>query len=410
MTTLTTKWFWRLMAILLLVGAALSLARLAGDRSGAGEISYRTAVVSRDDVIQSVTANGELAAVKTVQVGCQVSGMIKELLVDYNSVVTNGQVIARLDPATFEQNLAQADAELATAKAALELAEVNFRRAEALHKDRLISDSEFDKTGAELSQSRANVKMKEASLSRARVDLERTTITAPIDGVVITRNVNVGQTVAANFNTPTLFLIANDLRKMRIEAKVSEADVGGVKPGQAVTFTVDAFPDRTFTGQVTMVRYAATLEQNVVNYTTLVEVNNDDLELRPTMTANATIITRQARQVLRVPNAALRFTPPTGAEIVNSANTNPASGTKSGPIVYHVNHVQESGRPRTQLVAAHVETGISDGSFTEISRGLNEGQTVVTAAVTPTKTKRSSSAGSLFLTGGRGRGGGGPPQ
>jgi len=405
-----TRWFWRLLTGLVVAGAALSLARLGGGPSRAAEVAYRTSVVSRGDVIQSVTANGELAAVKTVQVGCQVSGMIKELLADYNSAVTNGQVIARLDPATFEQNLAQADAELATATAALELAEVNFRRAESLHKDRLISDSELDRTRAELGQSRASVKMKEASLSRARVDLARTTITAPIDGVVITRNVDVGQTVTASFNTPTLFVIANDLRKMRIEAKVSEADVGGVKPGQPVTFTVDALPDRTFTGQVTMVRHAATIEQNVVNYTTLVEVNNDDLELRPMMTANATIITRHARQVLRVPNAALRFTPPAGARAVNGAPAGPAPVTNGGPTVYLATEVQEAGRARTQLVALNVKSGISDGSFTEISQGMNEGQTVVTAAVTRTKPQGSGSAGSLFLTGGRSRGGSGPPQ
>jgi HlyD family secretion protein len=408
MTTLMKNWLWRIPVGLILLVVVLAVVRAVSERGDTGGISFRTAAVTRADVIQSVTANGELAAVKTVQVGCQVSGMIKELLVDYNSVVTNGQVIARLDPATFEQNLAQADAELATAKAALELAEVNFRRAEALHREKLIADSEFDKTQAELSQSRANVKMREASLNRARVDLERTTITAPIDGVVITRTVNVGQTVAANFNTPTLFLIANDLRKMRIETKVSEADVGGVKPGQPVTFTVDAFPDRTFTGQVTMVRYAATMEQNVVNYTTLVEVNNDDLELRPTMTANATIITRQSRNVLRVPNAALRFTPPAGAWLASDTNASTAAEATGARTVYLAKQRDENGRVRTQLETVSVKTGITDGSFTEILVGLGEGQLVVTAALTTSASKQSASKGSVFLTGGGG--GGGPPR
>ena len=408
MTTLMKNWLWRIPVGLILLVVVLTVVRAVSERGDTGGISFRTAAVTRADVIQSVTANGELAAVKTVQVGCQVSGMIKELLVDYNSVVTNGQVIARLDPASFEQNLAQADAELATAKAALELAEVNFRRAEALHREKLIADSEFDKTQAELSQSRANVKMREASLNRARVDLERTTITAPIDGVVITRTVNVGQTVAANFNTPTLFLIANDLRKMRIETKVSEADVGGVKPGQPVTFTVDAFPDRTFTGQVTMVRYAATMEQNVVNYTTLVEVNNDDLELRPTMTANATIITRQSRNVLRVPNAALRFTPPAGAWLASDTNASTAAEAAGARTVYLAKQRDENGRLRTQLETVSVKTGITDGSFTEILVGLGEGQPVVTAALTTSASKQSASKGSVFLTGGGG--GGGPPR
>jgi HlyD family secretion protein len=408
MTTLMKNWLWRIPVGLILLVVVLTVVRAVSERGDTGGISFRTAAVTRADVIQSVTANGELAAVKTVQVGCQVSGMIKELLVDYNSVVTNGQVIARLDPATFEQNLAQADAELATAKAALELAEVNFRRAEALHREKLIAESEFDKTQAELSQSRASVKMREASLNRARVDLERTTITAPIDGVVITRTVNVGQTVAANFNTPTLFLIANDLRKMRIETKVSEADVGGVKPGQPVTFTVDAFPDRTFTGQVTMVRYAATMEQNVVNYTTLVEVNNDDLELRPTMTANATIITRQSRNVLRVPNAALRFTPPAGAWLASDTNASTAAEATGARTVYLAKQRDENGRVRTQLETVSVKAGITDGLFTEIIEGLSEGQTVVTAALTTSASKQSPSKGSVFLTGGGG--GGGPPR
>jgi HlyD family secretion protein len=247
--------------------------------------------------------------------------------VDFNSRVTNGQVIARIDPSTYDQVITQSEAELANVKAALELAELNQRRNLGLFTNGLVPAADYDKSVVELHQAQATVKMREAVLKKGQVDLERTTILSPIDGIVISRNVDVGQTVAASFNTPTLFTIANDLRNMRIEAMVSEADVGGVTEGQRVTFTVDAFPGRPFRGHVTQVRFAPVTNQNVVTYTTVVEVNNDELKLRPGMTANTQIITAERKDALKIPNAALRFRPPAGAIV--RGDTNHPAGLKT---------------------------------------------------------------------------------
>ena len=317
---------WKWLSILLLLGVAYAGWRWYQNRTDEALLDYKTATVTRGDLTQVVTANGQINTVKNVMVGSQVSGIITDIKVDFNSRVTNGQVIAQIDPSTYQQNIMLAEAELANSAAALELAQLNMRRVQVLRTNNLISASEYDQTLVTLHQAEAVVKMRDASLKRAQVDLERATIYAPIDGVVISRVVDVGQTVAASFNAPTLFSIANDLRNMRIEAMVSEADVGGVTEGQPVNFTVDAFPGRPFRGEVTQVRYAPITNQNVVNYTAVVEVNNADLKLRPGMTANASIVIGERRNVLRVPNAALRFRPPEGA-VVKGATNSPARGT-----------------------------------------------------------------------------------
>src|SRR5213083_442674 len=287
-------WKW-LVLLLLLLGGGLAGWRWYGNKPKSGALDYKTATVSRGDITQVVTANGQIGAVKNVSVGSQVSGIITDIKADFNSRVTNHQVIAQIDPSTYQQNITQTEAELASARAAFELADLDLRRARALRSNELISVAEYDKAVVDLHQAEAAVKVRQASLKRAEVDLERTTIYSPIDGVVISRLVDEGQTVAASFNAPTLFSIANDLRNMRIEAMVSEADVGGVQEGQRVNFSVDAFPGRQFRGEVTQVRYAPVTNQNVVNYTTVVEVDNADLKLRPGMTANASIITAQRR-------------------------------------------------------------------------------------------------------------------
>jgi HlyD family secretion protein len=331
-----TGWWKWLIILLLLGGAGYAGWRWYGQRKvAAQQIEYKTAAVAKGDLVQQVTANGQISPVKNVTVGTQVSGIIQELYVDFNSRVTNGQVIARIDPSTYEQNLEQAEAELANSKAALEFAQLSHKRAKDLAAAKLAPESDFDKAVVDLHQAEAVVRMREAAVKRAKVDLERTTIFAPIDGMVITRAVDIGQTVAASFNTPTLFNIANDLAKMQIDAMVSEADVGGVEEGQSVTFTVDAFPQRKFGGTVKQVRFAPTTNQNVVNYATVVEVSNADLKLRPGMTANANILVAENKDVLRIPNAALRFRPPTGAKILGEANA-PAEKSKvelatSGP-------------------------------------------------------------------------------
>jgi HlyD family secretion protein len=313
--------------ILALLGIAAAGAgwRWYSDRPDDSDLEYRKATVAKGDIVQSVTANDQINPVKNVQVGSQISGIIKELFVDFNSTVTNGQLIAQIDPSTYQQILTQADAELANAKASLLYAELNYKRSKGLGE--LVAPAELDKAFADYQQGLAAVRMREAAVNKAKVDLERTTIYAPIDGVVISRNVDVGQTVAASFTAPTLFVIANDLAKMQIEAAVSEADVGGIDVGQNVDFTVDAFPGRTFHGGVMQVRYAPVTNQNVVTYTTIVEVSNPDLKLRPGMTATASIITAQRNQSLKIPNAALRFRPPETLAAAAATNVQPAAGS-----------------------------------------------------------------------------------
>jgi HlyD family secretion protein len=298
-------------------------------RSGTKPVEYRTAVIARGEVTQSVTANGQLVAVKNVQVGSQISGIITEINVDFNAKVKKDEVIAKIDPSTYERNLSQTEAELANATAGLELAEFNFKQAKSLYTGKLISESEYNRAEVDLHQAQAVVKMRQANVERSKVDLERTVIMAPMAGIVISRNIEVGQTVAASFNTPTLFLIANDLSKMQIEAAVSEADVGGVEENQAVNFSVEAYT-RQFRGQVKQIRYAPITNQNVVTYTAIVEVDNPDLKLRPGMTATASIITAQKQDVIRIPNAAFRFRPPEGAMPKSAAapGAGPGSSTK----------------------------------------------------------------------------------
>jgi len=288
-------------------------------------VNDKTVEVARGDISQSVTATGQITPVKNVQVGSQVSGIINELRVDFNSQVKQGDIIAQIDPATLKSNLQQAEAELANAKASCELAEVNYKRSVQLRKADLIPQADADQALATLHQAQATVQTREASVDKCKVDLSHATIYAPISGVVISRAVDVGQTVAASFNTPTLFQIANDLSKMEIDAMVSEADVGGVMEGQQVNFTVDAFPNHQFQGTVRQVRFNPTTNQNVVTYTTVVDVDNKDLKLRPGMTATATILTAQKTNVVRLPNAALRFRP---ADVV--LRTNKTNGTFAG--------------------------------------------------------------------------------
>lgn len=303
----------------------------------AAEVEYKTSPVTRGDVTQLVTANGSLNPVQLVEVGSQISGVITEIKADFNSRVKAGDVVAQIDPATYERARGQAEAELASAKAAEEMAQLNYDRGQELFTAKLISKSDSDQLRVNLSQARAQVKTRQALFESAQVDLNRTTIHAPIDGVVITRKVEAGQTVAAAMTTPTLFTIANDLHKMQIEAAVSEADIGGVEEGQKVQFSVDAFPGRVFEGSVKQVRYAPSTNQNVVTYTSVVEVDNKDLKLRPGMTANARFITAERKNVLKVPLAAVRFRPPAGATLTGETNTASAkagSGTaliESGP-------------------------------------------------------------------------------
>jgi HlyD family secretion protein len=331
--------------------------------------------------------------VLNVQVGSQISGNIAKLFADYNSIVKSGQVVAQIDPSTYKATLMQAEGDLASARAALELARANERRARELRAQNATPQLNLDQAVATLHQAEASLKMKEGALAQARVNLDRCTITSPVDGIVISRNVDVGQTVAASLSAPVLFTIANDLTKMQINSNVAEADVGVVEVGQDVDFTVDAFPDRTFHGNVTQVRNAPITVQNVVTYDAVIGVSNDELKLKPGMTANVSIIIARRQDVLKIPNAALRYRP--AAE----SNTSPRSAWSPRPVrkrdsrqgqtrpagerMVHVLR-DEGGEPE----ATEITTGISDSVFTEVKEGLSEGVQVVIsrtgkAAATP---------------------------
>jgi HlyD family secretion protein len=271
---------------------------------------YQSVPVTRGDLTQAVTASGTLNPVLNVQVGSQISGNIAKLFADYNSLVKSNQVVALIDPAIFQAAVNQAEGDLANAKAGMELQQVEEKRSRQLFANKLISASDYDTAVANLHQAEAQVKIKQAALERSKLDLQHCTIYAPVDGIVISRNVDVGQTVAASMNAPVLFQVANDLSKMQIDSNVSEADVGTVEEGQPVSFTVDAYPNRTFVGQVTQIRNSPITVQNVVTYDTVIGVTNSDFKLKPGMTATISITTAQRTNVLKVPNAALRFRPP----------------------------------------------------------------------------------------------------
>jgi len=296
------------------------------------EAQYQLAAVSRGDITQVVTATGQLNPVVNVQVGSQVSGRIIRIMADFNSQVKSNQPIAYIDPSTYQNALLRAEAELANAKANLALVQVQAKRAESLFTNNLISASDHDVALAQEQQAKAQLQSAEAAAENAKVDLSRCTIYAPVDGVVISRSVDVGQTVASSFNTPTLFSIANDLSQMQIDALVSEADIGGVATNQTAKFTVDAFPYRTFRGRVKQIRYGALTNQNVVTYDCVVEVNNSDLKLLPGMTASLSIVIGERTNVVRIPNAALRFRPPE-AIAAETNTTRTASTSNAAPEV-----------------------------------------------------------------------------
>jgi HlyD family secretion protein len=360
--------------------------------------SYRTEPVTRGDIQAAVTATGTVNAVTTVQVGTQVSGTIRTLYVDFNSRVKKGQLIAQIDPSTFEAQVQQAEANLHSAQANLDKsntalvdAKRTFDRNKELYAKNLVPKSDLDtaetnyeSAKAQVNSSKAQIEQTKASLDFARQNLSYTKIVSPVDGVVISRNVDVGQTVAASFQTPTLFTIAQDLTKMQIDTNVAESDIGVVKVGQDVEFSVDAYPDTVFTGKVWQIRQAPITVQNVVTYDVVIQVNNRDLKLMPGMTANVSIIIMTRNDVIRITNAALRFRfseRPAGA----AAN----SGEKKGPAVW----VLENGKPRR----VSATPGISDGTYTEIVSGdLKEGQQLIVEMLKKGSVQRPPSGPRMF--------------
>src|SRR5881398_1844724 len=318
----------RFLRWLIVIGGLLLIAFVVRHLRTGSAATYQTANVTRGPITQAVTATGTLNPVLNVQVGSQVSGNISKLFVDFNSQVKAGEVVAQIDPVLFQATVTQAEGDLANAQAALELAKVNATRTQDLFARKTSSQADLDQAMANLHQAEANVKIKQGALDKARADLDHCTITSPIDGVVISRNVDVGQTVAASLQAPIIFQIANDLTKMQIDSNVAEADVGAVEVGQDVDFTVDAFPMRIFHGKVVQVRNAPITVQNVVTYDTVIGVSNPDLKLKPGMTANVSIIIAHKDTVLQLKNAALRFRPPEAAPSAQPRSTSSPSGQR----------------------------------------------------------------------------------
>src|SRR5256885_5465450 len=382
----------RFLPWLIVIGGLLLIAFVVRHLRTSGAATYQTANVTRGPITQAVTATGTLNPVVNVQVGSQVSGNIAKLFVDFNSQVKAGQVVAQIDPALFQATVTQAEGDLASAQSALELAKINATRTQDLFARKTSSQADLDQAMANLHQAEANVKIKQGALDKAKADLEHCTITSPIDGVVISRSVDVGQTVAASLQAPVIFQIANDLTKMQIDSNVAEADVGTVQVGQDVDFTVDAFPTQTFHGKVVQVRNAPITVQNVVTYDTVIGVSNPDLKLKPGMTANVSIIIARKDNVLQLKNAALRFRPPEAAAAkaqqpsASSVNSTTTARSTSSPSGQRPTGARERKPERTVYVLSYgrpkpvqIKTGISDGIATEGTEGLKEGDRVVTA-------------------------------
>src|SRR5215471_2319269 len=373
----------RFLPWLIVIGGLLLIAFVVRHLRSGGGATYQTATVTQGPITQAVTATGTLNPVVNVQVGSQVSGNISKLFVDFNSQVKAGQVVAQIDPALFQATVTQAEGDLANAQAALELARINAKRTQDLFARKTSAQADVDQAMASLHQAEANVKIKQGALDKAKADLEHCTITSPVDGVVISRSVDVGQTVAASLQAPVIFTIANDLTKMQIDTNVAEADVGTVEVDQDVDFTVDAFPQRIFHGKVVQVRNAPITVQNVVTYDTVIGVNNPDLKLKPGMTANVSIIVAHKDDVLQIKNAALRYRPPNATPVettrTDTSRTGRPAGGRSGPQegAQRTVYVLPSGASRPQ--PKQIKTGISDGIVTEVVEGLKDGDRVVTA-------------------------------
>ena len=428
MSWLKSTKFWGV--VVLVLALAGGTAYLVKRRSAKPKVQWETTAVDRGRITARVTATGTLSALVTVQVGSQVSGSILKLYADFNSTVKKGQVVAKIDPRLFQASLENARANYAQAKASLHKDEVQaqfagrqVQRQGNLAKSKLIAPSDFDtaesnagSTMAQVEADRANVKQAMAVLHLAEVNLALTNIISPTDGTVISRNVDVGQTVAASLQAPVLFVIAEDLRKMQVDTSVAEADVGKLRAGMTATFSVDAFPGESFKGMVRQIRNAATTVQNVVTYDAVIDVENSDLRLRPGMTANVTFVFANKDDVLRVTNAALRFRP--SPELSSALKLELPKGRRSGGEGAAGGPAASGGgRPRTSGSAegdeaperrtvwvlrddrpnpVRIKVGTTDGSKTEVVEGgLQSGDLVISDATLPAGFKPAAATGLL---------------
>lgn len=378
----------KISSVWIIVSVIVAIAILAWLLSGKKKdttVNFTTEAVAPTNIENSVTATGTIEAVKTVTVGTQVSGIINKLFVDYNSVVKKGQVIAELDKQNLQSQLnsakaqlSQAQANLLSAQSDLAYQKANYQRNKTLYNKGLISANDYEQSrlswqtaNATVAERRDAVAAAREEVSRAQTNLSYAVITSPIDGVVISKSVEEGQTVAASYSTPELFTIAKDLKDMRVIANVDEADIGGVKVGQRVTFTVDAYPNDTFEGAVTQVRQEATTTNNVVTYEVVISAPNQDLKLKPGLTANVNIYTEEIKNVLSVPSKALRYTPE--KETVGGRKIQDVTNAKNKVWTLEGN----------TLVAHKVTVGSTDGVHTQILGGIKNGAKVITGIATP---------------------------
>ena len=390
----------------------LLLPLLLSCKRGKKDEAYKTEKVDRGNVTMTVTATGTLSAVTTVQIGSQVSGVIARLYADFNSQVKEGQLLAELDPTPFQQQVEQRRADVTRAQVQTEDARIKYDRQKRLMEAGLTSQADVDAAKAQFDSARAQVQQSNAALSQAQTNLKYTRITSPTDGVVVDKQYEVGQTVAASFQAPTLFEIAQDLTKMQVQADVDQSDIGRVQVGQVARFNVDAYPDEEFRGRIAQIRYNAQVNQNVVTYPVILEVDNPQGRLRPKMTANVTIDVSMVKDVLRVPNAALRFKPPQDENEKKAAGA--GTSTRGGDAGERMARGGQAGgpagaaaqmpgggrrgprggglaRPQTvyilgadkKLQPVEVRTGISDGRFTHVISGnVREGLDIVVGMAT----------------------------
>jgi HlyD family secretion protein len=382
------KWLWLTVGAVVVLGGGFLLL----NNGSSDKITYRTAKADRGDIAVVISATGTLQAVTTVQVGSQVSGTIAKLYADFNTRVKEGQLLAQLDPTFLQATVNEQRANVDRALAQVNEAQRNFQRTADLFSKALVSQADMDAATTALESAKASLAQAKAALERAEVNLRYATIKAPISGVVISRNVDVGQTVAASLQAPTLFTIAQDLRKMQVQASVDEADIGSVQVGQPVTFRVDAYPEQAFKGVVSQIRLAPVITQNVVTYTVIIDVDNADLKLMPGMTATVSIEVASKDDVLRVPVQAIRFTPP--PDVLESLAADTTGGRRRWGQGRLEGGTQEGGQRRMMRrpedaariwvlkdgkpVPKFIRRGLQNAMYVEIVRGdINEGDEVI---------------------------------
>jgi HlyD family secretion protein len=382
---------WGVVAVAVLIVATLVFRSQTAAEGKGGQLA--TAIAGRSAINNSVTATGAVEPVVKVEVGTQVSGIIDKIYVDYNSVVTKGELLAEMDKINLQAEMVSKEADLASSKTEFEYQEKNYVRSRMLHEKQLISDTDFETATYNYERAKSSYDRNISDMTKVRRNLQYAIITSPIDGVVVNRAVEEGQTVAAGFSTPTLFTIANDLTQMRVIAKVDEADIGQVEEGQNVTFTVDAYPSDVFTGKVTQVRLEAIVTNNVVTYEVVISAYNPELKLKPGLTANVVIYTLERPDVLTIPNKALRFVP--DAELLAKMQLTIADATQQAPagkkIVWQ--KVGNSLQPKI------ITTGASSLNMTEVLEGLSEGEEIVVEILASQLAIPNAAGGSPFMMG-----------